>query len=40
MREDWTSQLDGTSALKQFHDRFLSYGWAPIPLIEDEILER
>jgi hypothetical protein len=33
LREDWTATRGGRSAWREFHDRFLSYGGAPIPLI-------
>jgi uncharacterized protein (DUF885 family) len=33
LREDWTKSRGGRSAWKEFHDRFLSYGGPPIPLV-------
>jgi hypothetical protein len=33
LREDWTSSRGGTDAWHDFHDRFLSYGGPPIPLV-------
>jgi hypothetical protein len=33
LREDWTIDRGGRSAWHQFHDRFLSYGGPPIPLV-------
>jgi len=37
LRDDWmTSHPDGT--LQQFHDRFLSYGTPPIPMVRREML--
>jgi hypothetical protein len=33
LREDWTRSRGGREAWKEFHDRFLSYGGPPIPLV-------
>jgi hypothetical protein len=33
LREDWTRDRGGKSAWHDFHDRFLSYGGPPIPLV-------
>jgi hypothetical protein len=33
LREDWTAPRGGRAAWKEFHDRFLSYGGPPIPLV-------
>ncbi len=33
LREDWTRSRGGRAAWKAFHDRFLSYGGPPIPLV-------
>jgi hypothetical protein len=33
LREDWTSTRGGRDAWHDFHDRFLSYGGPPIPLV-------
>jgi hypothetical protein len=33
LREDWTKDRGGKSAWHDFHDRFLSYGGPPIPLV-------
>jgi hypothetical protein len=33
LREDWTRDRGGRSAWRDFHDRFLSYGGPPIPLV-------
>ncbi|HKV09098.1 MAG TPA: DUF885 domain-containing protein, partial [Thermoanaerobaculia bacterium] len=33
LREDWTGSRGGHAAWKEFHDRFLSYGGPPIPLV-------
>jgi uncharacterized protein (DUF885 family) len=38
LRDDWTAKHGGRSAWKQFHDRFLSYGGAPIPLIRKAMM--
>jgi Bacterial protein of unknown function (DUF885) len=33
LREDWTKTRGGRKAWKEFHDRLLSYGGPPIPLV-------
>jgi uncharacterized protein DUF885 len=33
LREDWTAARGGRAAWREFHDRFLSYGGPPIPLV-------
>jgi hypothetical protein len=33
LREDWTRDRGGREAWRDFHDRFLSYGGPPIPLV-------
>jgi uncharacterized protein (DUF885 family) len=33
LREDWTASRGGQKAWKEFHDRFLSYGGPPIPMV-------
>ncbi len=38
LREDWTAGRGGREAWGKFHDRFLSYGKPPIPLLRDEML--
>ncbi len=38
LREDWTASRGGRAAWGQFHDRFLSYGKPPIPLLREEML--
>lgn len=35
LREDWTSSRGGRAAWREFHDRFLSYGGPPIPLVRE-----
>lgn len=38
LREDWTASRGGRRAWKQFHDRFLSYGGPPIPLVRQQMM--
>jgi uncharacterized protein (DUF885 family) len=38
LREDWTAPRGGRQAWKAFHDRFLSYGGPPIPLVRAQML--
>jgi uncharacterized protein (DUF885 family) len=38
LREDWSVSRGGRAAWKSFHDSFLSYGAAPIPLIRKAML--
>ena len=33
LREDWTAPRGGRAAWREFHDRFLSYGGPPVPLV-------
>ncbi|HSB34025.1 MAG TPA: DUF885 domain-containing protein, partial [Nitrospirota bacterium] len=33
LREDWTASRGGRRAWREFHDRFLSFGGPPIPLV-------
>jgi uncharacterized protein (DUF885 family) len=33
LREDWTKTRGGQAAWREFHDRFLSYGGPPIPMV-------
>ncbi|HEX4496397.1 MAG TPA: DUF885 domain-containing protein [Thermoanaerobaculia bacterium] len=33
LREDWTAERGGKDAWREFHDRFLSYGGPPVPLV-------
>jgi uncharacterized protein (DUF885 family) len=33
LRDDWTRNRGGRNAWREFHDRFLSYGGPPIPLV-------
>jgi hypothetical protein len=39
LREDWTASRGGRAAWKEFHDRLLSYGGPPIPLVRAAMLE-
>ena len=38
LREDWTASRGGRKAWRDFHDRFLSYGGPPIPLVRAAML--
>ncbi|MGX7895723.1 DUF885 domain-containing protein [Tsuneonella sp. HG222] len=38
LRDDWTANRGGRKAWKTFHDTFLSYGGAPIPLIRQAMM--
>lgn len=38
LREDWTATRGGRAAWQAFHDRFLSYGAPPIPLVRRAML--
>ena len=38
LRDDWTRRHGGRSAWRTFHDRLLSYGSPPIPLVRREML--
>jgi uncharacterized protein (DUF885 family) len=38
LREDWTRTRGGQAAWKAFHDKFLSYGGPPIPLVRREMM--
>lgn len=38
LREDWTAPRGGRDAWRDFHDRFLSYGGPPIPLVRRAML--
>jgi hypothetical protein len=40
LRDDWTRERGGRQAWKEFHDRFLSYGGPPIPLVRRAMLDR
>jgi uncharacterized protein (DUF885 family) len=38
LRDEWTANRGGKQAWREFHDKFLSYGGPPIPLIRAAIL--
>lgn len=38
LRHDWTAERGGREAWQEFHDRFLSFGGPPIPLVRHEML--
>ncbi len=38
LRADWTAKNGGREAWKGFHDRFLSYGGPPIPLVRQAMM--
>jgi uncharacterized protein (DUF885 family) len=38
LREEWTALHGGRQAWRAFHDKFLSYGGPPIPLIRAAML--
>ncbi|QAY80036.1 DUF885 domain-containing protein [Sphingosinicella sp. BN140058] len=38
LRDDWTRSHGGRSAWKDFHDRFLSYGGPPLPLVRAQMM--
>ncbi len=38
LREDWTATRGGRGAWKAFHDRFLSFGGPPIPLVRRDMM--
>ncbi len=38
LREDWTATHGGRKGWKEFHDKFLSYGGPPIPLVRGQML--
>jgi uncharacterized protein (DUF885 family) len=38
LRDDWTRTRGGRAAWKQFHDRFLSYGGPPVPLVRAQMM--
>ena len=39
LRDDWTKTRGGRAGWKAFHDRFLSFGGPPIPLVRREMME-
>lgn len=38
LRDDWSASRGGQSAWKEFHDKFLSYGGPPIPLVRQQMM--
>ena len=38
LREDWTAMRGGRAGWKAFHDRFLSFGGPPIPLVRQAMM--
>jgi hypothetical protein len=38
LRDEWTATRGGKKAWKEFHDKFLSYGGPPIPLVRGQML--
>ena len=38
LREDWTNGRGGREAWGRYHDKFLSYGVPPIPLVREQML--
>ena len=38
LREDWVRTRGGRAAWKQFHDKFLSYGGPPVPLVRAQMM--
>jgi hypothetical protein len=38
LRQDWTASRGGRDGWKAFHDKFLSYGGPPIPLVRREMM--
>ncbi|SMF61369.1 DUF885 domain-containing protein [Allosphingosinicella indica] len=38
LRDDWTASRGGRRGWKEFHDRFLSYGGPPIPLVRQQMM--
>ena len=39
LRDDWTGPRGGCAAWREFHDRLLSYGGPPIPLVRKAMME-
>lgn len=38
LRADWMANRGGQAAWRDFHDRFLSYGGPPVPLVREQML--
>jgi uncharacterized protein (DUF885 family) len=39
LRSDWTASRGGQKAWKEFHDRFLSFGGPPVPLVRKSMMK-
>lgn len=39
LREDWTATRGGRAAWREFHDRFLSFGGPPTPLVRNVMMQ-
>ena len=37
-REDWTATRGGRKGWREFHDRFLTYGGPPIPMVRQQMM--
>jgi hypothetical protein len=40
LRDDWTASRGGRKAWREFHDRFLTYGGPPIPMVREAMMRR
>ncbi|MFT5098898.1 MAG: hypothetical protein ACI9HY_001012 [Planctomycetaceae bacterium] len=38
LRDDWTATRGGRAAWREFHDKFLSFGGPPIPLVRQQMM--
>ena len=38
LRDDWSASRGGEKAWKEFHDKFLSFGGPPIPLVRQQMM--
>jgi hypothetical protein len=38
LRDDWTASRGGRAAWGEFHDRFLSFGGPPVPMVRKAML--
>lgn len=39
LRADWTATRGGRAGWKAFHDRFLSFGGPPVPLVRQAMMD-